>query len=109
MKRLSIKPLSVNEAWKGRRFKTDAYKSFDRHLTLILPKLDMPAPPYKFYYKFGFSSRNSDLVNPEKLVTDIICRKYKIDDRYIERMVLEKEIVEKGKEFIEFEIKSIAP
>ena len=28
MKRLKLKPLSVNEAFKGTRFKTKAYKAF---------------------------------------------------------------------------------
>ena len=29
---IEIKPLSVNTAWKGRRFKTDAYKAYEIEL-----------------------------------------------------------------------------
>ena len=35
--RIKIKPLSVNDAWQGRRFKTDNYKKYERDLMLILP------------------------------------------------------------------------
>jgi Holliday junction resolvase RusA-like endonuclease len=69
-------------------------------------KKKMPEKPYEIRYRFGFSSPLSDLGNPEKLVTDILCKKYHFDDRDIFKIILEKEIVAKGKEFIEFEILS---
>ena len=101
---VKIKPLSVNGAWQGKRFKTPAYKAFETELLYKLPKIAIPEKPYEIHYIFGFSNKNRDLLNPEKLVTDIICKKYSINDRYIERMILEKEIVKKGDEFIEFKI-----
>lgn len=104
MKKIEIKLLSVNEAFQGRRFKTLAYKKFERDVLFLLPKIDIPAAPYMFYYQFGFSSKLSDLLNPEKVITDIICKKYGIDDRYINKMILEKVMVEKGKEYFKFEI-----
>jgi hypothetical protein len=107
MNKIQIKPVSVNDAWAGRRFKTPKYKQFERDLLLLLPKMELPAPPYEFIYEFGFSSSGSDLLNPEKLVTDIICKKYKINDNKIHRMVLEKKIVEKGQEYIKFKIINI--
>jgi len=36
MKKVSIKPLSVNNAWQGRRFKTKEYKIFRETLALLL-------------------------------------------------------------------------
>jgi len=40
---LKIKPLSVNEAFKGRRFKTDKYDAFIQKMFYILPKeIDIP-------------------------------------------------------------------
>ena len=108
IRKVEIKPLSINIAFQGRRFKTPAYKKFESDLLFLLPKIQIPEQPYEFYYEFGFSSKLSDLLNPEKLVTDIICKKYKIDDRYIVRMVLEKQIVQVGKEYIKFQIKNAA-
>ena len=104
--KINIKPLSVNQAFKGRRFKTEAYKKYERDLLFLLPKIELPEPPYQVYYKFGFSSRNSDIDNGVKQLQDILSKKYKFNDRYIFRMVVEKEIVKKGDEFIEFKIET---
>lgn len=103
---VDIKPLSVNVAWCGRRVKTKAYQDFEKKCLFFLPKLNIPKEgPYEVFYCFGFSNRSADLANPEKLITDILCKKYGFDDRYIEKMTLMKEIVEKGKEYFAFEIK----
>jgi len=40
--KLDIKPLSVNEAWRGRRFKTPKYSKYISDLLFILPKIDIP-------------------------------------------------------------------
>lgn len=106
MTRINIKPLSVNEAWKGKRFKTDKYKEYQKTLLWLLPKIKIPAPPYEIYFRFGFSSSLSDWDNPVKPTQDILCKKYGFDDRLIRRAIIETEIVEKGKEYIEFEIKT---
>jgi len=43
MIKINIKPLSVNGAFKGRRFRTDEYRAFQKLLTLSLPnRLDVP-------------------------------------------------------------------
>jgi hypothetical protein len=39
----------------------------------------------------------------------LICKKYGIDDRYIEKMVLIKKIVPLGQEYFEFEILTYIP
>ena len=70
---INIKPLSVNAAFKGRRYKTKDYQDFEKKCLFLLPKLQVPKKgPYEVYYRFGFSSRNSDLGNPEKLISDIL-------------------------------------
>ena len=43
---VKIKPLSINECFKGRRFKTDKYKRYERELLLILPALKVPKGKY---------------------------------------------------------------
>ena len=107
---LKIKPLSVNQAWMGRKFKTPAYKKFETEMLLRLPFNRYVFEKHMnltVFYRFGFSSKLSDLGNPEKLVTDILCKKYGFDDRQIYEMRLEKVDVKKGEEFIEIEISEI--
>ena len=42
MNKVQIKPLTVNRAWNGRKYKTDEYKSYERELDFLLPKIDVP-------------------------------------------------------------------
>lgn len=104
--RINIKPLSVNKARQGKRFKTKAYKDYERMLLLMLPKaIDIQNPEsMQLIVKRGFSSPLSDVTNPIKLFEDILQKAYGINDRYFYRVILEKEIVKKGQEYIEFEI-----
>ena len=98
---LHHKPLSVNEAWQGRRFKTDAYKAFETLILLSLPKLKDPIPDMiRIEFHFGFSSRNSDVDNPVKPILDILQKKYKFNDRDVWEITSRKSIVKKGNQFI---------
>ena len=54
--------------------------------------------------KFGFSSKLADWDNPVKPFQDILQKRYNFDDRDIFKATVEKEIVKKGNEFIEFKI-----
>ena len=105
---LNIKPLSVNQAWQGKRFKTPLYKAFEREMILTMPKgLKVPKTHLKVSINYGFSSKLSDIDNPTKLVLDILCKKYGFDDRQIYELNQKKEIVKKGKEFIKIVITEI--
>lgn len=105
MVNLNIKPLSVNKAFQGRRFKTEDYKRFEKNMLLILPKSkESFLGDLKISIKYGFSSKLSDIDNPCKLVLDCLVKKYGFDDRQIYKLIQEKEIVKKGKEFIKFKI-----
>ena len=103
---VQIKPLSVNRAWQGRRFKTKEYLSYEKEFLLKLPALKIPPSPLEIEYIIGFSSVLSDLGNPEKLITDILCKKYNFNDKDIYKLVLIKKIVKKGEEFIDIRINS---
>lgn len=105
--RVNIEPMSVNDAWKGRRFKTDKYKQYTTDLLWLLPKIKLPEPPYQIRFVFGFSSTLSDWDNPVKPTQDVLCKKYGFDDRQIRKAVVETEIVPKGQEFFVFEIKTL--
>lgn len=108
MIRIELKPLSVNEAWKGRRFKTDAYKKYEQNLSSMLPiKTIIPAPPFLITLKFGFSSASSDWDNCIKTTQDVLAKKYKFNDRLIRKGIVETEIVPKGKEYLEFKIETL--
>ena len=105
--RVDIKPLSVNQCWKGRRFKTDKYKAYEIELMYKLSNIKLPNAPYLVLYTFGFSNSLSDLDNPVKPLQDILQTYYGFNDRDIHKMIVEKVKVKKGEEYIEFEIKQL--
>ena len=110
MVRIDEKPLSVNEAWKGQRYKSNEYKAYQSKLLWLLPrKIDIPTPPFEIYFRFGFSSAASDWDNPVKVLQDILSKKYGFNDKLIRRAIVDTEIVPKGKEFFEFELKTFTP
>jgi len=104
--KISLKPLSVNEAFKGRRFKTDKYDLFIRNCLLLLPKtISIPnETSIKLAIEFGFSSKASDIDNCCKSFIDCLVKKYKVDDRFIYELHVFKSIVKKGEEYINFKI-----
>jgi Holliday junction resolvase RusA-like endonuclease len=104
---LNIKPISINQAFQGRRFKTPVYKSFEKEMLLKMPSLILPKSPFKLTITYGFSNILCDLDNPTKLVTDIMQKKYMFNDRDIYEMVLYKKIVKKGMEYITYKLESI--
>lgn len=107
MIKIDIKPLSVNDAWRGRRFKTKQYEKYEKDVLFLLPKIKLPDPPFHVDYEFGFSSAGSDLDNPVKLCTDILQKKYDFNDSLIHSMSIRKFKVEKGKEYFKFEFKTL--
>lgn len=105
MPTINIKPLSVNSAWQGRRYKTPSYSAYEKELLFRLPPLKIPSGKLFVTYHIGYSNKMSDLGNMEKPFTDILCKKYGFDDRDIYKFVMTKQIVKKGSEFISFEIR----
>jgi Holliday junction resolvase RusA-like endonuclease len=103
---LKIKPLSINQAFKGRRFRTDLYNDYIKDMKDILAKeIDIPDPKnVKIAIEFGFSTKLSDIDNCIKPFLDCLVKKYKVDDRYIYEMHVFKSIVIKGEEYIKFKI-----
>lgn len=104
---IQIKPLSVNEAWQGQRFKTRSYQDYERRALLLLPPiLDIPAGDLSIILEFGFSNRASDLDNPVKPIMDILQKRYGFNDAQVVHYQLIKKIVPKGSEYIAFSIKA---
>lgn len=104
MFKINLKPLSVNQCWKGKRFKTAQYKKYEKDLMYLLPKIELPEPPYCVYYEFGFSSASSDLDNPIKPLQDILQKSYGFNDKLIFEMVAKRVKVKKGQEYLVFKI-----
>lgn len=104
---MKIKPLSVNNAWQGKRFKTPAYKAYEKELLFTLPKGKMPEPPFRVSYEFGFSNMQSDLDNPVKSLTDVLAKKYNFNDAHIYEAQIKKVKVSKGEEYFKVRIESI--
>lgn len=106
--KLDIKPLSVNKAWQGRRFKTNEYKKYIVDVLRILKPLKIPDGNLELYLKFGFSTASADFDNPVKCFVDCLQKKYEFDDKRIKRCVIDVANVKKGDEFIEFNIMPLA-
>ena len=102
--KLNIKPLSVNRAWQGKRFKTQEYENYEKLMLCLLPAGKFPEPPYRIYYEFGFSNSQSDYDNPCKPLGDILQKKYGFNDKDIYEACIRKRIVKKGEEYIRIRV-----
>lgn len=103
--KINIAPLSINKAFKGRRFKTDDYKQYEKELLLLLKPKRIPKGKLTLIITVGYSSKLADIDNFLKPFIDILQLKYQFNDRDIYKLVVEKVIVDKGNEFIMFDIK----
>lgn len=109
--RVDIKPISVNQAWQGRKFKSPLYKAYEAECLLKLPalKINWATEPIELSLIVGLSNMASDVDNVVKPFVDILQKKYGFNDKYIFRLIVEKKLVTKGSEFIEFYIKKLVP
>lgn len=108
--KLNEKPLSINEAWQGKRFKTPAYKQYEEAMILLMPKGKVePDLMLRVEFFFGFSNKASDLDNPVKLLMDIAQKKYGFNDKMVFELNVRKCIVKKGEEFIQMGIYPLLP
>lgn len=89
---LNIKPISINAAFQGRRFKTRVCNQYCHALSLMLPNKKVEADYYEIHFKFylkNFAMTDED--NLVKLLQDCIVAKGIIkDDRRIVKHILEK-------------------
>jgi len=108
LRRVDVKPLSVNQCWQGKRFKTPAYKAYEKECLLQLRPLYIPpASRLVVRLRVWFSNAASDIDNPVKPILDILQKKYGFNDKLIYQLILNKQIVKKGDEFIEFGFEAI--
>lgn len=109
MIKVPIKALSVNAAWQGRRFKTPAYKTFERDVLRLLPtKVDIPPGKLSIFIEFGYSNKLSDFDNGVKPLVDCLQKKYGFNDRNIKFAAIAiNNDVKKGDEYFKFEISPV--
>ena len=102
--KIQIKPLSVNEMYRGKKFKSVLYL---RYKQALLPQLDrtykVPEGLLELHFTFGLSNQASDYDNLIKPTQDCICDYYGINDKNIYYGTQRKIIVPKGEEYIEFQ------
>lgn len=101
---IKAKPLSVNECWQGRRYKTPKYQAYEQEIYYQLPDLKIPHGNLKLELTFGVSNKASDADNLVKPFQDILQKRYNFNDKLIYRLEITKEIVKKGQEYIKFNI-----
>lgn len=104
---LPIKPLSLNHAYRGRRFITPELKRYKEDIARLSPRIVIPAGKLSVSYVFGVSSKQSDVDNLVKCCQDALAEKYGFNDKMIYRITVEKQDVKKGSEFISFNISPI--
>jgi len=107
MVKIKIKPLSTNQAWMGRRYKSKEYKAYEEQLGWLLPaRYPIPEGDLKLIIEVGFSNTLSDLDNVIKQTTDILSKVYGFNDNRVFQITMTKKIVKKQNEYIAFSIES---
>ncbi len=104
---IRIKPLSVNKAWQGKRFKTRDYEAYETELLLKLPRITIPEGDLSLTITVAYSSRASDIDNFLKPFVDVLQKKYDFNDNRIYLLVVQKLICKKGAEHIAFKFDSL--
>ena len=111
MFRIRQKAMSVNVAWKGKRYTSTAYSQFKLIVGILLNKLKPntdkpPDAPLFAHYRWGMSNMQADIDNPTKPFQDVLFHYWGIKDQdhRIQFLILEKAKADKGDEFIEFHV-----
>lgn len=103
--KIRIKPLSVNKAWQGKRFKTVDYQAYEFNLGRMLPnEYTVPNGKLELSIKVGFSSPLADVDNILKPFIDILQKKYNFNDKDIFKITVEKELVAKHREYVDWKL-----
>ena len=103
--RVDVKPMSMNQSYHGRRFKTKLYKAYETACMIRMVPMEIPEGNLWLTIWVGVSSKGFDIDNCAKPFIDILQKKYGFNDNRIYVLHIMKEIVKKGDEFIEFEIR----
>jgi len=90
---IPVKPLTNNQAWAGRRFKSAKYKQFEKDVDKLLPKAKNTIKgEVEIHYTFHIKNYGlTDIDNLIKATQDLVVKKgYIEDDRKIVWLSAEK-------------------
>ena len=107
---VECKPLSINKAFQGRRFKSKEYIKYEKELMYLLPK-QKERIDGKFAIHIDFYVKNvngCDVDNFVKCFLDILKKaEYIKDDRYMYWLSARKHKAKAGEDRIKFKIEEI--
>lgn len=101
---IPCKPMSQNKAFLGRKTKSKEYRVYEGNVMELLPALDVPEGQLKLTLDVYYSNRAADIDNCLKPFIDILQKEYGFNDNKIYKLDVEKFIVKKGEEKIEFKL-----
>ncbi|WP_178124451.1 RusA family crossover junction endodeoxyribonuclease [Spartinivicinus ruber] len=101
---VKTKPLSVNEAFLGRKVKSKKYRDYEEILISTLPDVSVPEGKLTLKLLVSYSNSRADIDNALKPFIDVLQKRYDFNDNKIYRLVIEKNIVKKGEEFLKFQL-----
>jgi Holliday junction resolvase RusA-like endonuclease len=101
-----VKPMSQNKAFLGRKTKSAEYRVYTGNVSSFLPPLDVPEGQLKLTLDVYYSNRAADIDNCLKPFIDILQINYGFNDNKIYKLDVEKFIVKKGEEHIDFKIEA---
>lgn len=103
--RSPVKPLSMNQAYMGRKRKTVLYKRYEKALLALLPAMHVPeVGELVLHIRADFSNKRMDIDNCLKPFIDILQMQYNFNDNRIYCIIVKKNIVPKGEEGMFFKI-----
>ena len=106
---MQVKPLSANQMYyRSKRSKSAAYVAYQNDIRDQLMGIEWPfgTDPVTFEIEGGFSNRAADLDNIIKPVLDTLQVVFdkEFNDNKVYKLLLNKEIVEKGKEYVDIKV-----
>ena len=96
------KALSVNKAWLGSKKKTKEYRVYEVNVSRQLPDIEIPEGKLQLRMNVYYSNTRADIDNCLKPFIDILQARYGFNDCRIYKIEVEKYVVAKGEERMEF-------
>lgn len=102
-----VQALSLNQAYSGKKYKSDKFNEFEQAVTAYLYSIKLPrvrkGDPIYLYFEFGLPTRQ-DVSNSIKIFEDLLFKFIGSDDRYVMAIHSKKITVKKDDCYIKFDI-----
>ena len=110
--RLEVKPLSVNAAYRGRRFRSSEYQDFKKQMEMALKQNPIKIPNSKYlkiFFDFGLSNNAADWDGPIKTAQDCLFEHIGLNDKVIRAGEVVTTMVDVGNEYIWVRLEPYTP